>query len=36
MWLQKIKGIVGRDTHYDEQEDDWFDEADIDDESDEE
>jgi hypothetical protein len=36
MWLQKVKAIVGQDTHHDEQEDDWFDEADTDDESDEE
>jgi hypothetical protein len=34
--LQKIKGIVGQDTHHDEREDDWFDKADTDDESDEE
>jgi uncharacterized C2H2 Zn-finger protein len=36
MWLQKIKGIVGEDTHYDDQDDDWFREPDTDDESDEE
>jgi hypothetical protein len=33
MWLQKIKGIVGRDTHHEEEED-WL-EADSDDERDE-
>jgi hypothetical protein len=36
MWLQKVKAIVRQDTHHDEQENNWFDEADTDNKSDEE